>query len=53
LVVQAQNDFVNLRYLLDEIKLIVEEWPAEDWNDGLRRMNRERTKSCSLAANKE
>ena len=53
LVVQAENDFVDLRYLLDEIELIVEKRPTEDRNDRFWRVNRERAQSCSLTSHEE
>ena len=49
LIVEAENDFVDLRYLLDEIELIVKKRPVEDRHDGFRSVNRERTKPRALA----
>ena len=53
LIVQAENHFVDLRHLLDEIELIVEKRPVEDRHDRFRRVNRERTKSRSLTSDEE
>jgi hypothetical protein len=53
LVVQAEDDFIDLRHLLQQIDLIVQEWPVEDRNDRLRRMNRERPQPGTLAPGKE
>jgi hypothetical protein len=40
--VQAQDDLVDLRHLLEEVELVMEKRPVEDRHDRLRRMNRER-----------
>src|SRR5579859_1197239 len=50
LIVEAENDLVDLRNLLQEIDLIVEERPIEDRNDRLRRVQCQRTQPRALAA---
>ena len=35
LVVQAEDDFVDLRHLLEQIDLVVQKRPVEDRHDGL------------------
>ncbi len=49
LVVEAENDLVDLGYLLEQIDLIVEERPVEDRDDRLRRVDGERAQACALA----
>ena len=49
LVVEAENDLVDFRNLLDEIELIVEKRPVEDRNDRLRCVNGERAEPRALA----
>ena len=49
LVVEAEDDFVDLRNLLQQIDLIVEKRPVEDRNDRLRRVDRERPEPRALA----
>ena len=53
LIVEAENDLVDLRHLLQLIDLIVQERAVEDGNDGLGRVNRERAQSRALAPCKE
>ena len=49
LVVQAQDDFVDLRHLLQQVDLVVEKRPVEDRNDRLRRVDGERPEPRALA----
>ena len=49
LVVEAEDDLVDLRHLLQQIELVVEERPVEDRHDRLRRVNRQRTEARALA----
>ena len=49
LVVEAQDDFVDLRHLLEQIDLIVEKRPVEDRNDRLGRVNGQRPQPRALA----
>ena len=53
LVVQAENNFVDLRDLAQEIDLILKKRPIEDWDDGLWRVKRQRSQACALAPGKE
>ena len=53
LVVEAQDDFVDLGHLLEQVELVVEERPVENGHDRLRRMNRERPESRALAPGEE
>src|SRR6185436_4917266 len=53
LVIEAEDDFVDLRDLLQEIDLVVEERPVEDRNDRLRGVNRQRPESGSLSSGQE
>ncbi|MEZ5418757.1 MAG: hypothetical protein R2708_15640 [Vicinamibacterales bacterium] len=53
LVVQAQDDFVDLGYLLQQADLVGQERPVEDGDDGLRRVQREGTQSRALAAGQQ
>jgi hypothetical protein len=49
LIIEAQNDLVNLRHLLEKIDLIVQKRAVEDRNDRFRRMDREWPESGALA----
>ena len=49
LVVQAEDDLVDLRHLLQQIDLVVQERPVEDRHDRFRRVERERTEPGALA----
>ena len=49
LIIQAQDDFVDLRNLLEQIDLIVEKRPVEDRHDRLRRVDRQRAQPRALA----
>ena len=49
LVVEAEDDFVDLRDLLQQIDLVMQERPVEDRNDRLGRMNRQRPQTRALA----
>ena len=49
LVVEAEDDFVDLRDLLQQIDLVMQKRPVEDRNDGLGRMNRQRPETRALA----
>ena len=49
LVIQAEDDLVDFRNLLQKIELVVEERPLEDRNDGLGRVNRQWTEARALA----
>ena len=42
LIVEAEDDFVDLRNLLQQIDLVIEERPIEDRHDRLGRVDRER-----------
>jgi hypothetical protein len=42
LVVEAEDHFIDLRHLLEEIELIVEKGPIEDRHDRFRCVNRKR-----------
>jgi hypothetical protein len=42
LVIQAEDDFVDLGHLLEQVELIVKERPVEDRDDRLRCVNRQR-----------
>jgi hypothetical protein len=48
LIVQAEDDLVNLRHLLQQIDLIVQKRPTEDRNDWFRRVDGEGTQSRAL-----
>src|SRR6185436_7650862 len=49
LVVQAEDDFVDFRHLLQQVDLVVEERTVEYRDDGLRRVERERPEPRALA----
>ena len=49
LVVEAEDDLVDLRHLLQQIDLVVEERPVEDRHDRLRRVNGQRAQPRALA----
>ena len=49
LIVEAEDDLVDLRHLLDEIELKLQERPIEDRNDGLRGVNGEGAQPRALA----
>jgi hypothetical protein len=49
LIVEAQDDLVDLRYLLDEIQLVVQKWAIEDRNDLLRCINGKRPQPRALS----
>ena len=49
LVIEAQDDFVDLRNLLEQIDLIVEKRPVEDRDDWLGRVDGERPESGALS----
>ena len=49
LVVEAEDDLVDLRHLLEQIELIVEKRPVEDRDDRLRRVNRQRAEARAFA----
>src|SRR6185295_9904714 len=49
LVVEAEDDLVDFRDVLQQIELIVEERPIEDGHDGLGCVNGERTEPRALA----
>ena len=49
LVVEAEDHLVDLRHLLEEIDLVVEERAIEDRHDGLGRMNRQRAEARAFA----
>ncbi len=53
LVVQAEDDLVDLRNLLQQIDLVVKERAIEDRHDRLRRMNRQRTEARALASGEQ
>ena len=53
LIVQAEDHLVDLRYLLDEIELVVEKRPVEDGNDGLRCVYRERPQARALTTDEK
>ena len=53
LVVEAENDLVDLRHLLEQIDLVVEKRAIEDRNDGLGRMNRQRPQPRAFAPCKQ
>ena len=53
LIVEAENDLVDLRDLLDEIELIVEKRPVEDRDDRLRSVNGKRAQPRTLAPDKK
>ena len=49
LVVEAEDDLVDFRHLLQQIDLVVQERPIEDRHDRLGRVNRQRAKARALA----
>ncbi len=49
LIVEAENDLVDLRYLPEQVELIVEERPIEDRHDRFRRMDRQGTQPRAFA----
>ena len=49
LVIEAQDDFVDFRNLLQEVDLIVEKRSIEDRNNRLRSVDREGSESGALA----
>ena len=49
LVVEAEDHLVDLRHLLQQIELVVEERPVEDRHDRLRRVNRQRAQPRAFA----
>ena len=49
LVVEAENHFVDLGDLLQQIDLVVKKCSVEDGNDGLGRVNRQRSQTSPLA----
>ena len=53
LEVEAENDFVNLRDLLQQVDLIVEKGAIENGNDGLGRVYRQRPEPRALAPCKQ
>ena len=53
LVVQAEDDFVDLRHLLQQIDLVIEKRPVEDRNDRLRRVDRQRPQPRAFAAGEQ
>ena len=53
LVVEAQYDFVDLREPGEQVELVVQERPVEDWHHGLRRAERERAQAGAEAAHQQ
>ena len=53
LVVETEDDLVDLRDLLQQVDLVVEEWPIQDRHDRFRRVHRERPQPRALAAGEE
>ena len=53
LVVEAQDDLVDLRHLLQEIELVVKERAVEDRDDRFRRVNGQRTEPRALAPHEQ
>ena len=49
LVVQAEDDFVDLRHLLQQVDLVVQKRPIEDRHDRLGRVERERPQPRAFA----
>ena len=49
LVVEAEDDFVDLRHLLQQIDLVVEKRPVEDRNDRLGGVDGQRPEPRALA----
>jgi hypothetical protein len=48
LIVEAENHFVDLRDLLEEIDLVMQKRAVEDRNDWFRRVNRQRPQTRAL-----
>jgi hypothetical protein len=53
LVVQAENDLVDFRDLLQQVELKLQERPVENRDDGFGCVNRKRTQSRALAPSEE
>ena len=53
LVVEAENDFVNVGHLLQQIDLVMKKGAIEDRNNGLGRMDRQRPQPRALTPCKE
>ena len=53
LIVQAEDRFVDLRHLAQQIQLVVQERPVENRNDRLGRMDRERPKARAFASGEQ
>jgi len=53
LVIEAQDDFVDLGNLLEQVDLVVEKRPIQDRHDGFRRVQRQRTQPRALASGEQ
>ena len=53
LVVEAEDDLVDLRHLLQQVDLIVQERPVEDRNDRLRGVDGQRPQPRALPPGQE
>ena len=53
LIVQAEDDLVDFRHLLEKIDLVVEKRPVQDGHNRLRRVDRQRPEPGALPAGKE
>src|SRR5581483_12473020 len=53
LIVQAEDHFVDLGHLLQQVELIVEKRSIEDRNNRFRRVNGERTEARAFAPREE
>ena len=53
LVVQAEDDFVDLRHLPQQVDLVIEKRPVEDRHDRLRRVDGQRPQPRALAAGEQ
>ena len=53
LVVQAEDDLVDFRHLLDEVELIVQKRPIENGDDRFRRVDGERAQARALASDQQ
>ncbi len=49
LIVEAQDDLIDLRHLLQQIDLVVKERPIEDGNDWLGGVDRQRPETGALS----